>query len=239
MTPTIPFGTAGFAGPSTFTYYDLLSDGDDIVSRPGTLKLAAGSQLRGAILKFDPATGNVTVPAVETDCNCILAISANATAADVPCLVYVGGKFKADAVIWPGALNHALITDALRKVDMQLESVVFTDGSLVKTVPTQAEAEGAKKVIEENLAAEKAEKKTAEEAAAAIPPRDSPWAYLSVEQMQKDPGLATIHDRKNEEAAAEKTAEGKKPDPNKQQDSGKPPQHDPHTPNKPGGKGGD
>jgi len=208
-TNPIPFGTAGFSSPVTFNYYDLLSDGDDVVSRPGNLQIAAGSQLRGAILKIDPATSNVTVPTVETDCNCILAINANATSGIVPCQVYVGGKFKADAVIWPGALNHALITESLRMHDMQIESVEFTDGSLVKALPTKLEAEGAKKVIEENKAAEKKTKEAEQKAAEAVPPRDSPFAYLTQEERLNDPGLAAIHDRQNEEEGDNEKEKGK------------------------------
>lgn len=218
-----PIGKATFRSEGSFTYYELLSDGDDIVTSPGLLQIAAGIQKRGAILKWDPATTNVTVPAVETDANCILADDTDPTSAIAPCNIYRSGKFKADAVIWPGALSHALITDALRKVTILIESVMYTDGSLVKTEPSQAEAENARKVIEENKQRAKDVKKAAEEEEK-IPPRDSPYAYLTEDEKEKSPELADIHDRENEEkAAAEKEKEpGKQP----------PPPHNPapHTP---------
>jgi len=220
-----PIGKATFRSEGSFTYYELLSDGDDIVTSPGLLQIAAGIQKRGAILKWDPATTNVTVPAVETDCNCILADDTDPTSAIAPCNIYRSGKFKADAVIWPGALSHALITDALRKVTILIESVMYTDGSLVKSVPTQAEAENARKVIEENKQREKdAKKAIVAEEEEKVPPRDSPYAYLTEDEKEKESQLADIHDRENEEkAAAEKEKEpGKQP----------PPPHNPapHTP---------
>jgi hypothetical protein len=189
-TPTIPFGTAGFIGPFPFDYYPLLSDGDDIVSRSGSVALGGGVLQRGAILKYDPATGLVSAPVVETDCNCILAGDIDATSAAAACVIYVGGKFKADAVIWPGALNHALITESLRQHDMQIESVVFTDGSLVKSTPTEAEAQEAIRTVEENRG------KEAKAAAAVetekLPPSDSPWAYLTPEERANKPELAKV-----------------------------------------------
>jgi hypothetical protein len=237
-TPTIPFATAGFISGGAFTYYALLSDGDDVVSRSGILQLAAAKQLRGAILKFDPATTNVTVPAVESDCNCILALDCDATLANAPCQVYVGGKFKANAVIWPGALSHGLITNALRNFDIQIESVVFTDGSLVKSVPTEAQAEAAKKVIADN---EGREKQAKAEAKPDDPGRDSPWAYLTADERLNHPELATIHDREDQEKADQEKADQEKGDKPKPTTTAPPvhhPQHGGQQPPKPN-KGGD
>ena len=186
-----PIGKASFTSEGSWAYLELLSDGDDVVTRPGNLQIAAGLQKRGAILKIDPTTGNVTVPAAETDCNCILVDDTDATSAIAACGVYVSGKFKADAVIWPGALVHSVITNNLRQNSILLESVVYTDGSLVKTTPTAEETANAKKVIEENRQREKDVKKAAAEEPA-IPPRDSPVAYLTEDQKVDDPGLADI-----------------------------------------------
>jgi hypothetical protein len=208
-TPTIPFATAGFISGGTFTYYGLLSDGDDVVSRPGTLQTAAAKQLRGAILHIDAATSAVTLPAVFSDCNCILAIDCDATLANAPCQVYVGGKFKADAVIWPAALSHALVTEALRDMDIQIESVEFTDGSLVKSMPTEVQADAAKKVIAEN---EDRVKQAKAEAKPDDPGRDSPWGYLTAEERQNKPELATIHDRDDKEKEDQEKANQEKSD---------------------------
>ena len=113
-TPINPIGQASFSGPVAFNYYPLLSDGDDIVSRPASIASGGGIFRRGAIVKWDPATGLITAPVAATDCNAIVVNDVDATSATQAAAVYVGGKFKADAVIWPGALSHALVTENLR-----------------------------------------------------------------------------------------------------------------------------
>lgn len=189
-----PIGQASFSTTS-FAYSPLLSDGDDIVSRSGTVASGTGVLKRGAVLKCDPATGVITVPAAASDCNCILSNDIDATAATVAAVVYLGGKFKADAIIWPGALGHGVVSDALRNYGIFIESVVFTDGTLVKSLPTSQETANAQAVVESNRAAE-------EEAAKANagvkedgdptkkPSVDSPWAYLTPEEREKNPELA-------------------------------------------------
>ena len=194
MASFAPIGQAAFS-LTTFGYSPLLSDGDDVVSRSASMASGGGVVKRGAILKWDPATGLLTQPAVATDCNCILSNDIDATLAAASAIVYVGGKFKADAVIWPGALSHALVTESLRMHDIQIESVVFTDGTLVKTAPSSQESLNAQAVVESNRKAEE----EAAKASAGVkedgdptkkPSVDSPWAYLTPEEREKHPELA-------------------------------------------------
>lgn len=190
-TPINPIGQASFSGPVPFNYYPLLSDGDDVVSRPASVASGGGIFKRGAIVKWDPATGLVTMPVAATDCNAIVVNDVDATSATQAAQVYVGGKFKADAVIWPGALSHALVTESLRQHDMQIESVEFIDGSLVKSAPSEAQASEAKKTVDANRA--EAEKvKAAAPVPADTPSSDSPWGYLTPEEREKQPQLATV-----------------------------------------------
>lgn len=214
-TPINPIGQASFSGPVAFNYYPLLSDGDDIVSRPASIASGGGIFKRGAIVKWDPATGLITMPAAATDCNAIVVNDVDATSATQASQVYVSGKFKADAVIWPGALSHALVTENLRLHSMLIESVEFIDGSLVKGAPSEAEAAAAQKQVEVNRA-------KADEAAKAAPSldrklsSDSPWGYLTPEERETQPQLATVakrDDGEEGEEGEEKPPEGGKPTP--------------------------
>lgn len=127
-----PIGRASFS-TTPFAYTPLLSDGDDVVSRSGTVASGIGVLTRGTILKIDPATGNITVPVAAADCNCILVNDIDATSTTVAATVYVSGKVKADALVWPGALGHGVVTDALRDFGILVESVVYTDGTLIRS----------------------------------------------------------------------------------------------------------
>src|SRR5215471_18652299 len=172
-----PIGKASFSS-ATYNYYGLLSDGDDVVSRPGTIASGTGVVTRGTIVNCDPATGAITIPATVATCNGILADDTDATSATVPANVYLTGKFKADAITWPGALSHALVSDQLRDYGIFIESVMYTDGTIVKSAPSKAEEDEAKKQIEKNKAeAEKAAKATDEPAKEGPKPSDSPSAY--------------------------------------------------------------
>lgn len=194
MASYAPIGQASFSLTS-YTYSPLLSDGDDVTSRSGTVASGIGVLKRGTICKIVPATGVITVGATAAEANCILVNDVDATSATVPAMVYMTGRFKADAVIWPGALAHADVTDALRNWGIIIESVVFTDGTLVKSVPNEAEAQVAQQVVEQNRADAKA---AADKAAAPADqtvgdkklPMDSPWAYLTPEEREKHPELA-------------------------------------------------
>ena len=185
-----PIGQATFAMYTPTWIYPLLSDGDDVVSRSGTVASGIGVLKRGTILKIVFATGVITVPVAAADCNCILVDDIDATSATVPATVYVGGKFKADAIIWPGVLNHGDCTDALRNYDIQIESVVFTDGSLVKSSPTEAEAAEARKNLDRVRELAKEAKAAEEEKKDQPPPSDSPWAYMTDEEREKDADLS-------------------------------------------------
>jgi hypothetical protein len=195
-----PVARASFSS-ATFSYQPLLSDGSDVVSRSGTVASGIGILKRGAILKIDPATGVTTVPVAVADCNCILAEDVDATAATVGALLYVSGKFKADAVVWPGALGHGAVTDQLRDYGILLESVVFTDGTLVKSAPLEAEAAAAQRVVEQNRAELEETKNAGKRGMGKATPEgtgeikvqvDSPWAYLTAEEREKNPELAAV-----------------------------------------------
>jgi hypothetical protein len=189
--PANPIGQASFS-TTAYSYTPLVSDGDDIVSRSGTVASGIGILRRGAILKIDPTTSAITAPVAATDCNCILVNDIDATSATVPATVYVGGKFKADAVIWPGALSHSAVSDNLRNFDIQIESVIYVDGTLVKSAPTQEEQKNAEAVVAANVAAASTTTTTTTPAPGqtAAGPSDSPWAYLTGDQKASDPQLA-------------------------------------------------
>jgi hypothetical protein len=192
MATSQPIAQASFS-TTPFSFTPLLSDGDDVVSRSGTVASGIGVLKRGTILKIDPATGNITVPVAASDCNCILVNDLDATLAAQAATVYVSGKFKADAIIWPGALGHGVVTDALRNYTILLESVVYTDGTLVKTMATEQEAAAAQAVVEANRAAEETKAAGAGKAVeGAKPSMDSPWAYLTAEEREKHPELAEV-----------------------------------------------
>jgi hypothetical protein len=132
MNPSIPASKASFSS-ATFSFNALLSDGRGVVSRSGTIAAGIGVVARGTIVKYDPATGNITIPVTVTDCNAILSNDYDSTAGAVPANVYMTGKFKANAIVWPGALGHGVVTDQLRDYGIYIESVVDTPGTLVKT----------------------------------------------------------------------------------------------------------
>jgi len=190
-----PLAKASYSS-QPYAYYGLLSDGDDIVTRSGTIASATGVVVRGTIVNIDPATAAITIPSTAAGCNGILAEDADATSATVPAIVYMGGKFKADAVIWPGALGHGVVSDALRDCGIFLESVIYTDGTLVKSVPTTAEEAEAKKRVDANKAthekaAKEAEAKAKGEGKEDEPkPSDSPYAHLSADDREKHPEYA-------------------------------------------------
>src|SRR5580765_3180950 len=146
MATSNPIARASFS-TTAFGYSPLLSDGDDVVSRTGTVASGVGVLKRGAVLKMDPATGAISVPATAADCNCVLANDIDATSTAAAATVYVSGKMKADAIIWPGALGHGVVSDALRDFGILIESVVYTDGTLVKAAPSVAAAENAQAVV--------------------------------------------------------------------------------------------
>jgi hypothetical protein len=143
--------------------------------------------IRGTIVKFDPATGNVTAPVAATDCNGILVDDTNATTTAMPCEVYVSGKFKADRITWPGALAHALCTDSLRSHSMLIESVMYIDGTMIKSSPTAEQEKKASQVVDENRARLDKEPKPEPWVAPEGPgDAESAWAHLSEEDRKKD-----------------------------------------------------
>jgi len=191
-----PVARASFSMSGIFNPLPLLTDGDDVVSRTGTIASGIGVVNRGTIVKYDPATGAITLPAAAADCNAIMAESADATSATVAALVIVSGKVSAAALIWPAALGHGVVTDALRDFSILVESVVYTDGTLIKSAPTPEEEAAAKAKLDAARAAAKAAADAAAAAPPATPPADqpkpsdSPWAYMTAEERQNDPQLA-------------------------------------------------
>jgi hypothetical protein len=188
-----PIAQAGFSS-ATYGYLPLLSDGDDIVSRSATAASGLGVLKRGQILHVDPPTGALTLPVAATDCNCVLSNDVDATSAAVTAVVYLSGKMKADAIIWP-ALGHAAVTDALRNYTILIESVVFTDGTLVRSVPTEAEENEARKNIEDHRRMRDEAARTAAEPLKTadgrpLAPSDSSWAHLTAAEREKEPELA-------------------------------------------------
>lgn len=121
---------ASFTGPTAFSYTPLLSDGDDVVSR--SCSLAAGTMARGTIAKYAFDTGVVAAVAVVADANCVVADTIDATGGAAAGLVYISGKMKADALIWP-ALDHGLVTDQLRHCGILVETVTGTLGAMIRS----------------------------------------------------------------------------------------------------------
>jgi hypothetical protein len=123
---------ASFAPAGTFSYNVLLSDGHDVTSRAGTLAAGIGLMQRGQIVNMDPVTGAVSVAVLGTTApNAIVADDADSTAGAVPILVYLTGKFKTDAVIWPPTGAKGTIADSLRDYGIYLESVLYSSGAFV------------------------------------------------------------------------------------------------------------
>src|SRR5215471_15818644 len=196
MATYLPVARASYSQTSFTNPMPLLTDGDDAVSRSGTIASGTGVVKRGTIVKFVPATGVTTLPAAAADCNGVLAEDVDATAATVSALIIVSGKVNAAALIWP-ALNHGDCADALRNYSIIVESTVYTDGTLIKSAPTDAEASEAKARLDKA----RADLKKAEEEAAKAPgekeedkdkpkPSDSVFAYLTAEEREKHPELA-------------------------------------------------
>jgi hypothetical protein len=202
-TAPIPnFALASFSQAGSFATDALLSDGDDVVSRKGTL--ASGKYVRGQILSITPSTGAI-VPAVIGSAapNCILAENADATGGSVEALVYLSGKFKADQITWPAAGAHADHTDLLRDYGILIESVEGSTGATIKSVPTEADAAEAKKTLEENR------KRTKEPPAKTEVPAfvgESPWGYMTPEEKEKMPWLADppVQEQEQEEDSEKK-----------------------------------
>ena len=188
-----PLASASFSTTAFPNVQPLLSSGDDVVSRSGTVASGIGVLKRGTICKIVPATGVITVGATAAEANCILAEDVDATSATKAALVYLSGQFKADALTWPGALAHADVSDALRNYGILVESVVYTDGTLVKSFATAQEEAAGRAVVEQNradLASRAAGTPTAP--AETKPVVDSPWAYLTPEERANNPELAAM-----------------------------------------------
>jgi len=188
--PNIALATFYTAG--TYTNDPLLADGHDVTSRKGTIASGAGKLYRGQILNIVPATGVIATAVLGTAApNCVLAENIDATSATVEALVYLTGRMKADAVIWPPTGGHADITDVLRDCGIYLESVLFRDGTIAKSVPTKEEESEARKHLDARKHAEEAAaKKAPEKGEEPPPPSDSSWQYMTAEERAEHPEFA-------------------------------------------------
>ena len=207
---------ASFKSEGSFFQSALLADGHGVTSRIGTL--ASGKYSPGQILSITPATGAL-VPAVIGSAapNCVLAEYADATGGSVQALVYLTGRMKADQIIWPAAGSHADHTDLLRDVGIYLESVLYKDGTIVKSVPTAEDEAHAKKQLDE---ARKRWEEPKEIEAEKITITDSPWAYMTEEERLTKPQLsaAPIELTEDLEPSIEGTGREVKPEKEKERD---------------------
>jgi hypothetical protein len=112
---------------------------EDVVSRGATAKSGGGVIKRGQIVGIEAASGKIVAADATNLASAIKAEDEDATAADAACIVYVGGIFRADAVLWPATGTHAAVTDQLRDMGIFLESVVSQPGTIVKSVPLDNE----------------------------------------------------------------------------------------------------
>ena len=200
-TAPIPnFGLASFGAAGSYTYDPLLSDGHHVVSRMGSVAAGSAKLVRGTIVNFAPATGYVLPNPLVAACNAVVAENVDPTGATgrVDCLVYVSGKMKADAIIWPSAGTHAEIADNLRDYGILLESVLFRDGAIVKSAPTADQESKAKERIEDNRKRGTKEPDGKLDLEGDI--QDSSWGYLSAEDREKNPELAAPAPLGSEEA---------------------------------------
>lgn len=216
--PNPNYALASFKQEGSYSYDTLLADGHDVTSRKGTIASGGGFVYRGSIRHIDPATGVITAAvtgAAATVANCVVAENCDATSATKECLVYLTGRMKADAVIWPAAGSHAAHTEDLRDVGIYLESVLYRDGMIVKSTPSEEDAAKAKERVE----AARKRLKEGEKAAAAEEPgkiADSSWAYLTEEERLNNPELAApepYDPEKEKEKERQKEKEGQKESP--------------------------
>src|SRR5262245_11154620 len=105
---------ASFSQAGSFTNDPLLADGHGVTSTVGTAASGQPKRVRGEIVNFNRGTG-VVITAVDgtSDANAVVAENCDPTASAVGVLVYLTGRMKADAIIWPPAGSHAAHTEKL------------------------------------------------------------------------------------------------------------------------------
>lgn len=201
---------ASFRSEGSTVNDPLLADGHDVTSIKGTVASGGGKLYRGQILHITTTTGAIITAvtgAAGTVANCVLAENIDATSATVEALVYLTGRMKASAILWPPAGAHAAHTEDLRDVGIYIESVLGSTGQMVKNVPLAADESAAKKQLEANRA------KLKELQSAEVPerePNDSPLAYMTQEEREQHPELAAPL-REGEEPPESKTTAHKPP----------------------------
>jgi hypothetical protein len=126
---------ASFTKEGSFISNALLSDGDDVVSRTGTVASGSAVLQRGQIVNIDPTTG-IIIPAVlgTSAPNAVVAENCDATLAAQKCLVYIAAKVKADALIWPPTGSRTAIADALRDYGILVEGVMLPTGQYTSAI---------------------------------------------------------------------------------------------------------
>lgn len=222
-TAPIPnYALASFRFESSYANDPLLADGHDVTSRKGTVASGGGKMNRGQILHIDAASGAVTAAvtgAAATQANCVLAENIDATSATVQALVYLTGRMKADAVLWPAAGAHAAHTEDLRDVGIYLESVLFRDGIMVKSAATAEEEADAKSRLKDAKERIEAAKTAAAEDQDESDVADSTWSHMTQEERDQHPELAAAApydpEKEKEEEDKKEKKEGAKPAPPK------------------------
>jgi hypothetical protein len=210
----------------------LLSDGHDITSTVGTAASGQPKRVRGEIVHLDRATGAVTTAvtgAAATAANAVVAENADPTSTAVGVLVYLTGKMKADAVIWPPAGSHAAHTEDLRQIGIYLESVVFRDGLTVKSAPNADEEKVAKERLEEARKRLKEGKEDEEAPDQSKRVAESSWSLMNAQERLEHPELAM--DAIPKEGEDEETDEEGKP--KKKTPPTQPPPKPPEKPTEP------
>lgn len=134
--PDPNYALASFKAEGSFLYTELLSDGDDVVSRMGTAASGGAKLLRGQIVNIDPTTG-IVIPAIlgTSAPNAIVAENCDPSGGVQSCLVYITAKVKADALIWPPDGSRTAIADALRDYGIYVEGVLLPGGQYTSAVP--------------------------------------------------------------------------------------------------------
>jgi hypothetical protein len=126
--PNPNYALASFAKEGGFYSTALLTTGDGVVSRMGTVALGQPFLYRGQIVNIDPVTSAIIPAVLGTSVpNAIVAENCDATLAAQKCLVYVSASVKYDALVWPAGSRSAII-DALRDSDILVENVMMASG---------------------------------------------------------------------------------------------------------------
>ena len=133
--PQPNFALASFSMSSNYEYDPLLSDGQNVVSKRGMLTAGIGFVKRGTLLSVNVTTGVVILAdAAANTPNAVMAENCDSTAAAAPCIFYVSGKMKYDAIIFPATGSRGAMIDKLRDYGILIESVLDRNGVIGSAV---------------------------------------------------------------------------------------------------------